>query len=124
VAEDALEPMKPKVIVIGCKGGSPSPASALPGRELEFEVTAYAPNAPDGSSTGRTSLGLPAGRGVVAVDPTVIPYGTRMWIEGYGWAVAGDTGGAIKGRKIDLCFDDYGYAARFGTRTVTVRFFE
>ncbi len=124
VSEEALRPMKPKVIVVGCKGGSPSRASALPGREIEFEVTAYAPNAPDGSSTGRTSLGLPAGRGVVAVDPSVVPYGTRMWIEGYGWAVAGDTGGAIKGRKIDLCFDDYGYAARFGTRTVTVRFFE
>ena len=39
---------------------------------------------------------------VIAVDPKVIPLGSKVWVEGYGYAVAGDTGGAIKGNKIDL----------------------
>ena len=39
---------------------------------------------------------------VIAVDPSVIPLGTKVWVEGYGYAVAGDTGGAIKGNKIDV----------------------
>ena len=39
---------------------------------------------------------------VIAVDPSVIPLGSKVWVEGYGYAVAGDTGGAIKGNKIDL----------------------
>jgi len=53
-----------------------------------------------------TATGLRAGYGVVAVDPRVIPLGTKLFIPGYGVAVAGDTGGAIKGNKIDLGFDD------------------
>lgn len=54
----------------------------------------------------RTALGLKAGYGVVAVDPKVIPLGSRLYIPGYGEAIAGDTGGAIKGDRIDLGFDD------------------
>jgi 3D (Asp-Asp-Asp) domain-containing protein len=46
----------------------------------------------------------PAGWGIVAVDRTVIPLGTRLFVEGYGYAVAGDTGSAIKGNKMDVCF--------------------
>ncbi|OGY30455.1 MAG: hypothetical protein A3F35_01895 [Candidatus Woykebacteria bacterium RIFCSPHIGHO2_12_FULL_45_10] len=53
-----------------------------------------------------TSIGLKAGYGVVAVDPKVIPLRTRLYIPGYGFAIAGDTGGSIKGDKIDLGFDD------------------
>lgn len=52
--------------------------------------------------TGRTASGLPAGPGRIAVDPRVIPLGTRLFVEGYGPAVAADTGGAIKGRRIDV----------------------
>jgi 3D (Asp-Asp-Asp) domain-containing protein len=53
-----------------------------------------------------TATGLKTGFGVVAVDPKVIPLKTRLYIPGYGFAVAGDTGGAVKGNKIDLGFDD------------------
>ena len=56
--------------------------------------------------SGTTATGLPTGHGVVAVDPKVIPLGTRLYIPGYGEAVAGDTGGNIKGPRIDLGFDD------------------
>ena len=67
-----------------------------------------------------------AQRGVVAVDPRVIPLGTRLYIETadgsyiYGNAVAGDTGGAIKGNKIDLFMNSYSECMQFGRRTVNV----
>jgi uncharacterized protein YabE (DUF348 family)/3D (Asp-Asp-Asp) domain-containing protein len=55
---------------------------------------------------GITSTGVPVTKGIVAVDPSVIPYGTRMYIPGYGFGVAADTGGAIVGSIIDLGFPD------------------
>lgn len=55
---------------------------------------------------GITSTGVPVTKGIVAVDPSVIPYGTRMYIPGYGFGVAADTGGAIVGNIIDLGFPD------------------
>lgn len=63
-----------------------------------------------------TAIGMRAGKGVIAVDPKVIPMRSRVYIPGYGVAVAGDTGGAIKGNIIDLGFDDAktaGWTARF-----------
>lgn len=63
-----------------------------------------------------TAIGLRAGKGVIAVDPKVIPLRSKVYIPGYGVAVAGDTGGAIKGNIIDLGFDDArtsGWTARF-----------
>jgi 3D (Asp-Asp-Asp) domain-containing protein len=70
--------------------------------------------------SGMTATGRPAGHGVVAVDPRVIPLGTRMYIPGYGHAVAGDTGGAIRGNRIDLGFNSTAQAFQFGRRPVTV----
>ncbi|MDQ6932085.1 MAG: 3D domain-containing protein [Candidatus Eremiobacteraeota bacterium] len=70
--------------------------------------------------SGRTALGYRAGHGVVAVDPRIIPLGTRLYIPGYGMAVAGDTGGAIIGRRIDLGFNSIGDALLFGRRPVRV----
>ena len=63
-----------------------------------------------------TAIGFKAGKGVIAVDPRVIPLRTRVYIPGYGVAIAGDTGGAIKGNIIDLGFDDArtaGWSAKF-----------
>jgi 3D (Asp-Asp-Asp) domain-containing protein len=70
---------------------------------------------------GSTATGLPVGPGIVAVDPTVIPLGTRMTIPGYGEGVAADTGGAIKGARIDVWIGSCAAAAAF-TRTVTITF--
>jgi 3D (Asp-Asp-Asp) domain-containing protein len=85
---------------------------------LSMVATAY--TAGCSGCSGITASGRPAGHGVVAVDPSVIPLGTRMYIPGYGHAVAGDTGGAIRGRRIDLGFNSSGEANRFGRRPITV----
>ena len=83
-----------------------------------MEASAYLPT--DGGGDGITASGIMAERGVVAVDPDVIPLGTRLYIPGYGEAIAADTGGAIIGNMIDLCMEDYGEAMEFGRRDITV----
>jgi len=85
---------------------------------LGMEATAYLPT--DGNGAGITAMGIPATYGIVAVDPAIIPLGTRVYIPGYGEALAADTGGAIYGYKIDLCMEDYYQAMDFGRRNVTV----
>ena len=86
---------------------------------IAMEASAY-------SEGGTTASGLPCRVGVVAVDPRVIPLGTKVYVETadgkyiYGTAIAADTGGAIKGNKIDLCVHTRAEAYRFGRRTVNV----
>ena len=72
------------------------------------------------SLPGTTATGLPVGYGVVAVDPSVIPLGTRMTIPGYGEGVAADTGSAVQGSTIDLWFPSLEAANAWGRRTVTI----
>ena len=74
-------------------------------------------------SRGHRGLPIPGAmmrRGVVAVDPVIIPLGTRMYIMGYGEGLACDIGSAIKGNKIDLAFDNRGQALEWGRRRVRV----
>lgn len=89
---------------------------------LHLEATAYYPG-PESTgiwADGLTATGVRAGHGVVAVDPEFIPLGTVLYIPGYGLAVAADVGSAIKGARIDLCFDSYREAIQFGRRSVEV----
>jgi peptidoglycan DL-endopeptidase CwlO len=72
------------------------------------------------SLPGRTASGLPVGHGIVAVDPSVIPLGTRLYVPGYGEAVAADTGGAIQGAVIDLWFPTVAEARAWGRQTVVI----
>ncbi|MEQ8201160.1 MAG: peptidoglycan-binding protein [Syntrophomonadaceae bacterium] len=65
-------------------------------------------------------IGLPLARGIAAVDPRVIPMGTRLYVEGYGNAIAADQGNAIKGNRIDLFFESHAEALRYGIKTVKV----
>ena len=89
---------------------------------LIMQATAYYPGPEDTwpYSSGYTSSGLKAGYGVVAVDPKVIRLKNHLYIEDYGYAIAADRGAAIKGNKIDLCFDTYEEAVRFGRKNVKV----
>ena len=95
------------------------PAAALPsaplagGKVISVTATGYA-------LSGTTATGVPVGWGVVAVDPSVIPLGTRMTVPGYGEGVAADTGGAVVGAHIDLWFPTRAEALAWGTRTVTI----
>jgi 3D (Asp-Asp-Asp) domain-containing protein len=81
-------------------------------------ATAYTANCY--GCSGYTKLGNRAGHGIVAVDPAVIPQGSHLYIPGYGSAVAGDTGGAIRGNRVDLGFNSNADAMQFGRRSVTV----
>lgn len=74
-------------------------------RKIRMWATSYHPFCSGCSGTGRTVLGLKAGRGIAAVDPKVIKLGTRVYVPSYGIALAGDTGGAVIGNIIDLGFD-------------------
>jgi 3D (Asp-Asp-Asp) domain-containing protein len=89
---------------------------------LTMRATAYYPGPEDTwpYASGTSASGLKAGYGVVAVDPRVIRLKTPLYVDGYGYAIAADTGGAIKGDKIDLCFDTYEEAVQFGRKDVKV----
>jgi 3D (Asp-Asp-Asp) domain-containing protein len=83
------------------------------GRTITVSSTGY-------SLPGHTATGLPVGWGVVAVDPAVIPLGTRLTIPGYGEGVAADVGSAVRGADIDLWFPTLAQARAWGRRTVTI----
>ncbi|MCP9484323.1 MAG: 3D domain-containing protein [Gaiellaceae bacterium MAG52_C11] len=91
----------------------PAAPVATSGQTLTVSAVGY-------SLPGRTASGLPAGHGAVAVDPSVIPLGTRFFVPGYGEAVAADTGGAVLGAVIDLWFPTPAAARRWGRRTVSI----
>lgn len=90
-------------------------------RSITVEATAYSVEE-NGSSS--TASGTYVRRGVIAVDPRVIPLGTRVYIPGYGVAVAEDTGGSIIGNKIDIAFDSYGEAMNFGRQVIEIYIFD
>lgn len=92
------------------------------GVTFSVEATAYTAFCVGCSGTTRTGIDLRANPHlkVIAVDPNVIPLGSKVYVEGYGEAIAGDTGGAIKGNKIDLFMPDRQDALNFGRKTVQV----
>ncbi|WP_088292486.1 cell wall-binding protein EntC [Bacillus mycoides] len=98
-------------------------------RELRVQATAYtADPLENGYKAGdqvKSAMGhnLTANPNMklIAVDPSVIPLGSKVWVEGYGVAIAGDTGGAIKGNKIDVLMPDKGTSSNWGRKTVTVK---
>ena len=104
---------KEPVVTASSSSSASSGAPSSSSRTITMEATAY-------SGGGTTASGMAAAVGRVAVDPRVIPLGTRLYIEGYGYAVAADTGGAIKGNRIDLYMDSESACNSFGRRNVTV----
>jgi len=96
---------------------------------FEFEATGYAPydnksGICNDGTPNTTSTGTKPRPGVVAVNPKIIPYGTIMYIEGYGWGIAEDTGGVIRRRTdmIDLFFYTHDEAYAWGRKAVKVLF--
>jgi len=121
-----VQPAIPEVIAVGTRAMIASRGTFAGHEYMMLEATAYypGPNNYGGGVGPRTAIGLLAQRGVVAIDPSVIPLGSRLFIEGYGYAIAGDTGGAIQGMRIDLCFNSYDEAIHFGRQTVKVYIIE
>ena len=97
-------------------------------RKITANATAYDASLSENGGNTKTAYGLTPQFGVVAVDPNVIPLGTKLYIESsdggkswvYGYCIAGDTGGAIKGNKVDLCFNTKAECKKFGRKTATV----
>jgi len=107
---------------IGSKGLYTSRGGFVTRSMLRMVATGYdpSPRCCGRGATGRTACGLHAGYGVAAVDPRVIRLGSKLYVEGYGYVIAGDIGRAIKGSRIDLGFDSYSEAKRYGMKTVLV----
>lgn len=102
---------------------SESAASSYSGTTMTMEATAYSSDPADvlgGGTVTATGQNLLENPMAVAVDPSVIPLGTRLYVEGYGEAIASDTGGAIKGNIIDVHFPTNAQCEQWGRRTVQV----
>ena len=119
----ASVPQGKKVVTASVSRGASS--SEEPAQGKEFYVTATAYTAYCNGCSGITATGINLKENpnlkVIAVDPSVIPLGSKVWVEGYGYAVAGDTGGAIKGSKIDLFMPSKSQAYDFGRKKVLVK---
>ena len=94
---------------------------------MTMKSTAYSSS--DKGVSGITASGMkatrdPNGTSTVAVDPRVIPLGTKLYIEGYGYAIACDTGSAIKGNKVDVYFNSVKECYSWGSRNVDVYILE
>ncbi len=100
-------------------------SSASQSVQKEMTVTATAYTANDGGISGITATGVNLNKNpnakVIAVDPNVIPLGTKVYVEGYGEAIAADTGGAIKGNKIDVHVPSKSQAKNWGVKSVKVK---
>lgn len=101
---------------------APAP-SAPAGKEMSVTATAYTAYCAGCSGITYTGIDLRSNpnQKVIAVDPNIIPLGSRVWVEGYGEAIAGDIGGAIKGNIIDVFLEDKQDALNWGRKTVTIR---
>lgn len=125
IAETVKSAPVQKVVAVGTtssmsfsRGGSIDSA-----KTLRMKATAY--SAADGNGSGRTATGTRAkrssgGYSSIAVDPRVIPLGSKVYVEGYGYAIAEDTGGAIKGNVIDVFFNSSNDCRNWGVRYVNV----
>lgn len=116
VNREVIKEPKPKIIAYGTREKKVVQASRnLQGKRTLFvEATAY-------THTGnRTATGIEPYHGVVAVDPKVIPLGTKLFVEGYGYGEALDIGGSIKGNRIDLFFETKAECLNWGRRDVQV----
>jgi uncharacterized protein YabE (DUF348 family) len=125
LSEKELKNKQDKVVAVGTKSEPVQVASrgTENGKEIYVTSTAYTASCNGCSGTTATGVNLHSNPGakVIAVDPNVIPLGSKVYVEGYGYAVASDTGGAIKGSKIDVFFPSKTDAYRWGRKTVKIK---
>lgn len=102
---------------------APTAASTQSGKTMTVSATAYTAYCIGCSGTTATGIDLRSNpnQKVIAVDPSVIPLGSKVWVEGYGEAIAGDTGGAIKGNKIDVFIPSQDAALQWGRKNITIK---
>ncbi len=91
-------------------------------KAMKMVVTGYTPY--DEGCTGTTASGKAAGYGIIAADTRVLPFGTKIYVPGYGTGVVEDRGGAIKGNRLDLCYNSLQEAFKWGVRDITVYILE
>ena len=120
---DVTKNIEPTKVTEPVAKENPSPAPSEATRELTVSATAYTAYCEGCSGTTAYGIDLRSNpdRKVIAVDPSVIPLGTKVWVEGYGEAIAGDIGSAIKGHKIDLFMPSYDNAIAWGRQTVKLK---
>ena len=139
VEEDIQQEAVNRVIAVGTKEpvqqasssnlvtlSSKSSDEPTEGKTLPVTASAFTATCSGCSGVTSTGINLKAdpNQKVIAVDPSVIPLGSKVWVEGYGVAVAGDTGGAIKGNRIDVHVPSTSAAYEWGVRTVTIKILE
>lgn len=135
IHEEVKEASKNKVVAIGTKAPpqklvtlaeettTNSSDNSASGEVFYMNATAFSASCKGCSGITATGLNLNANPNmkVIAVDPSVIPLGTKVWVEGYGNAIAGDTGGSIKGNRIDVHMPSSADASRYGWKKVQVK---
>lgn len=125
--EVTLKESTDQIVVVGtkqpAKAAGPSNNEMVTASEFYVEATAYSPfcEGCEGVSAGGYNYRANPNMALIAVDPRIIPLGTKVWVEGYGYAIAGDTGGAIKGNRIDVLLPTEAAANEWGRKRVKIR---
>lgn len=129
LSEKVVNKKQDKVVTVGTKttvaqaSRGVTNVSSPNGKEIYVSSTAYTASCKGCSGVTSTGVNLKSNPGakIIAVDPSVIPLGSKVYVEGYGYAVAADKGGAIKGNKIDVFFSSKNDAYRWGVKQVKIR---
>ncbi|MEH7141519.1 LysM peptidoglycan-binding and 3D domain-containing protein [Priestia megaterium] len=123
VGGQAAAQAKPSTPSTSTPAPAPAQESNSVSKEITVEATAYTAYCAGCSGITATGIDLRSNpnRKVIAVDPRVIPLGSRVYVEGYGEAIAGDTGGAIKGTRVDLFMASQSSALNWGRKTVKLQ---
>ncbi|GAB6259646.1 MULTISPECIES: ubiquitin-like domain-containing protein [Peribacillus] len=129
LSERVVNKKQDKVVTVGTRttvaqaSRGVTNVSSSSGKEIYVSSTAYTASCKGCSGVTSTGVDLKSNPGakIIAVDPSVIPLGSKVYVDGYGYAVAADKGGAIKGNRIDVFFSSKNDAYRWGVKRVKVR---
>lgn len=125
-SEKVISKPTTQVVAVGTKVVTATASrnnTAAGGKEFYVTATAYTPNCNGCSGITATGINIKSNPNMklIAVDPKVIPLGSKVWVEGYGYAIAADTGGAIKGNKIDILVSSKSAAKNWGRKKVRIK---